>query len=295
MIRWLAIGLAAVVVLGLGCDRADPSPEQHEAATLSEQWPQKPRRIVSMAPNITELLFELGLGDRVVAVTRYCDWPPDVEGLPTIGGMLDPDLEAILAAEPDVVLGVEDGADHRVIKQFDRSDVAYGFVQMDDLETIRAGVEQLGAWLGVEDRAAELIQTFDKDLQQSSSSVRRAIGDDGATALLVFDREPIVVAGPGSFGHELLELAGLENAMGDSAGAYPVLDVEKVLALNPSFIIDVTIEAGDNQVVLEFWRQFTSLQAVENDGVVHIDDPIMMRPGPRLPKALDRLGQAVNE
>ncbi len=300
MARWLAISVTAMTVVMMSCDcdrhRAGGDENQDEVQfTSSEQWSDEPKRIVSMAPNITELLFELDMGDRVVAVTRYCDWPPEVEQLPTIGGMLDPDYEAILAAEPDVVIGVEGGADHRVVERLEQANVAYGFLHIDDLTTIRAGTQKLGEWLGAEARAEELVRQFDAELQRASSSVRQSLESEEATAILVFDREPVVAAGTGTFGDQILQLAGLENAVPRDAGAYPVLDIEQVLAMNPEVIIDVKIEAGSSETVLEYWRQFESLRAVESGRIVQLDDPVMMRPGPRIPEALDRLGQAVEE
>lgn len=304
--KWLAISFTILMSGLVACDRGetaipqeqvdavdrDDHSQQTRGYSKSDGWPEDIDRIVSMAPNITEILFALGLGDKVVAVTRYCDFPREASERDTIGGMLDPDFEAILAAEPDVVLGTKDGADHRVTDKFDRAGVEFGFLAVDDLDSVRRVIERLGGWLGVEDRAESVLADFDEELLESRNQVREVLEADGQTALLIYDREPIVAAGPGSFGGELLELAGLNNGIDDQAGAYPVLDVEKVLRINPAIIIDVKIGA-DSDVVHDYWGQFESLDAVKQDRVVHIDDPVMMRPGPRIPTAVERLGEAV--
>lgn len=300
MDKWFVVSCAAVALWAGGCDCGVERGEEAEASVVgdedeqapvrSEHWPDAPGRVVSMAPNVTELLFELGVGERVVAVTRYCDWPKEVDALPTIGGMLDPDHEAMLAVEPDLVVGVKDGADHRVVERLDRAEVAYGFVAMDDLETIRRGILDLGRWFDREDEAKALLEEFDADVEAASTRVRA--NTEGERALMVFDREPLVAAGPATYGDELLEFAGFENAVEEGWGAYPVLDVEKLLALDPEVVIDVTVEV-DEKVGEAYWERFNNLEAVRRDAVIRVDDPVMMRPGIRIPQALDELGRAV--
>lgn len=296
--RIFLLALMVVTVSIFGCDR--PNAEQGasgldegEYFTRSQVWPDEPQRIVSLAPNITEVLFELGLGQRVVGVTRYCDWPPATADIASIGGMLDPDYEAILAARPDVVIGAIDGADHQVVERLANADIAYGFIKMDDIASIHRGILLLGQWLGVEEEASELDARFGDELGEASRQVRRQLDAPGSTALIVFDQEPIVAAGRDTFGDELLTLAGLQNALGDGAGHYPVLDMEQVLSMDPAMIIDVSIGPEESEVQ-RFWARFDSLEAVRSGRVVHIDDPVMMRPGPRLPGALELLGEAVS-
>ncbi len=306
---WLvAVGLVLVTVLA-GCDRdgeeeaaQDGAVEGEEVDELgemlgkdgpyrSEEWPEEVERIVSMAPNITEVLFELGYGEEVVGVTRYCDWPREVELIATVGGMLDPDYEAMLAQEPDLVLGVVDGADHRMLEGLESAGVAYGFVSMDDINGIKEGIRQVGEWLGGEERADEVIAEFEKGLAAQSEAVGEALGAEGLRALMVYDREPVVAAGPGTFGEEILELLSMSNALGEESSAYPVLDMEAVLAADPEVVLDVKM-GGDAR---GYWERYGGIDAVANERVFHIDDPLMMRPGPRLPEALKLVGEAMGD
>lgn len=301
--RWSTSLVVALLVLFVvtACEREDPeieappTPDHSPTVIKSANWPDEPQRLVSMAPNITEILFELGLGDRVVAVTRYCDWPSEVDKLPRIGGMLDPDYEAILAAEPDLVLGVTDGADHQIADKLDTAGVAYGFIEIDALDTVIAGIQTLGRWLDAEEPAAQAVDEMQRAITSTSAQISATLQTEQPSALIVYDRQPVVAAGPGSFGDELLELAGLQNAIGadQNLGSYPVLDMEKILAADPQIIIDVTIGPKASGQSLTFWRQFDSLNAVRGERVVHIDDPVMMRPGPRIPIALQRLAEAI--
>lgn len=258
----------------------------------SSEWPDDADRIVSMAPNVTEILFALGLGDRVVAVSRYCDWPEETDELDTVGGVLDPDYEAILGADPDVVVGVTEGVDPDLQKNLADAGVAYGFVSIEGLDSVRRGIERLGDWFGVGDRGRQLVSDFDADLDAASGRVGRAVDSEAPTALMIVDREPLVVAGPDSFGDQLLESAGLQNAVDGDSGPYPVLDVEHLYGLDPELIVDVKIDADDS-ASHRYWEQFDALDAVDGGRVYHIDDPVMMRPGPRVPVAVERLAEAI--
>lgn len=297
--KWLVYATMIALVFASGCDDQDttettPDDQRAEAEAAddtferSENWPDDLSRVVSMAPNTTELLFELGLGDRVVAVTRYCDWPEEVAELPTIGGMLDPDHEAILAAEPDVVVGAIDGADHEIIESFDRLGIDYGFVSMDDFDSVARGIERFGRWFDIDEAAEQFTDEFRHRLQEASQ--RHEHSQRSHRALLVLDRDPIYAAGPDSFGDELLKHAGLDNALEDDVDDYPMLDAEKILSLNPEVIVDVSV-GDDEATVVAYWNNFEGLDAVDAGRVVHLDDPVMLRPGPRIPRAVDRLGE----
>lgn len=297
-------------LLPIGCNRpSDPDATTDEAPTLAQvtdlprsaegiptrsaQMPVAPQRIISMAPSVTELLFTLGMGDRVVAVTRYCDWPDTTADLPKIGGMLDPDFEAILAHNPDLVLGVEAGSDHNIVPVLQSASISYGFLQANNVHDITTSIKTLGTWLGTQERAHQVILDFETNLNTISSRLK-ARAPDNTSVLLVYDQDPIVAAGPGTFGDELLTMAGLHNALDANPTPYPILDLEQVLSLNPTIILDVSISPPTSEV-LAFWNRFDALDAVQNDRVIHLNDPLMMRPGPRLPEALRLLGDAIEE
>lgn len=286
------VGIFCIILAG--CERSSGGGEvESKGEVQSEEWPEDPQRLVSMAPNITEALFALGYGDRVVGVTRYCDYPPEVQDLPKIGGMLDPDLEAILVAQPDLVLGDIQGADHRIAGRLDRAGIAYGFLEMSDVDEVRAGLLKLGSWLGDEGAAKEVVGRFDRSLSEVSEQIQGArVG--GERALLVYDHEPLVAAGPGTFGDDLLSLMGLENALKGSERAYPVLDVEALIGLDPDLILDVGT-GRDGEAVQRFWGSLRGVRALEGGQIIYLDDPVLGRPGPRLPEALELLGAALEE
>ncbi len=296
--------LLFALVIGVGCDRSEgeePAEEQGaeeigEGYVRSDDWPEDPQRILSLAPNITEILFELDLGDRVVAVSRYCDWPDEVDGLARVGGVLDPDYEAILATEADLVLGVTHDSDRALIEKLAAAEMAYGMLAIEDFSSIFAAIEQLGQWLGVDERARQLTGEMEAQLNAGAENISAILDNQDFSVLLVFDREPVVAAGPRSFGGELITRAGLRNALDDELlGTYPVLDMEHILQANPDIVVDVTYGPNAAEEARRYWWRFDAIEAVQKERVFHIDDPVMLRPGPRIPQAVERLGQALEE
>ena len=247
-----------------------------------------PRRIVSLAPNITELLFAMGLGDRVVGVTRFCDFPAQARALPKIGGFVDPDLEAIVAQRPDLVLGMTSPGNEVLPQTLNRADLPHIFLRMDTLAQTVEATELLGAMLHVPAQGARQAGELRAGLKAAAAAAAPA-----PTALFVLGHDPIVVAGAGTFGHELLELAGARNAAAALPSAYPVLDAEGVLALEPAIIIDATMTPDQGAPLLSFWGKWAALPAVRDGRVHRFSDPSLLRPGPRLPEALHRIRAAV--
>ncbi|MGM0557674.1 MAG: cobalamin-binding protein [Myxococcota bacterium] len=249
--------------------------------------PGKPRRIVSLAPNVTEILFELGAGDRVVAVTRFCDYPAAADELPEIGGIVDPDLEAIASHDPELVIGVTSGADTSIRDQLDRADISYAFAEMDDIEETYAGILRIGSWVGEDRRALELVEEMKKGMQAASVDTP---AEERPSVLFVYGRKPLTVAGAGTFGHELLRRAGGRNPMADAEVKYPKVDLEKVLEIDPDRIIDATMGAAVKE---GYWQQYEALTAVEQGHVYRLDDNALLRPGPRLVEGLGQIREAV--
>lgn len=261
-----------------------------EAIVLGEP-PAEPARIVSLSPATTEIAFAVGAGDRLVGVTRFADHPPQVASIQKVGGMVDPDLEAIVALRPDVVIGTAGGTDRKIASALGEADIPAVFVKMDDLDQTYAGIEAIGRALGAVEggrRAAETLRHRIEDLQATA-------GAESPTVLLIYGRKPLVGAGPGTFGHELIGLAGGKNVLaggvlGDGASRYPKLDIEKVVELDPDHIIDAAMTGGS----IEFWTAYDSLAAVKHDRVHLLRDPVMLRPGPRLWQGLAKIRRAID-
>ena len=263
-----------------GTDKTDAK------TVVSDELPEKPERIVSLAPNITEIVFELDAGERVVGVTRFCDYPPDTEDVPKIGGVIDPDLEAIAARKPDLVIGVTSGADTEIQQQLDAAGLAYAFVEMDDIEETYAGIRVVGDWIGASSRADELADSMRARIDELTVESPA----DRPSVLFVYGRKPLTVAGPGTFGHELIRRAGGRNPMAGAENKYPKIDLEKVLEIDPDRIIEATMAPTSDA---DYWAQYDELAAVKHEHVYRLEDNALLRPGPRLVEALESVRAAI--
>ena len=273
--------------------KPQPHASEHEPviAATSATLPPNPARIVSLAPNLTEIVFALGAGDRLVGVTRFCDTPLEAKALPKIGGFIDPDMEAILAREPDLILGMKSG-DAKILTTFKTQNLPYLFLDMPHIDATYKGILAVGRALGREAAATELVAQMRAQVHQAAVTAgarSSTAGAHGPKVLFAIAHAPLIVAGPKTFGHELLQLAGATNLAAPSPTAYPTWDMERVLALDPDVILDATMNPEAPQEAEAFWKAQPSLKAVKTNRVILLQDPMYLRPGPRLGKALKAL------
>ena len=247
-------------------------------------------RLVTLAPNLTEIVFALGLGDRVVGVTRYDDYPEQVKSLPKVGGFLDPSLEAIMALRPDLVVCVPNSGNRQRMETLTRLKVPVLVLPAHRLEDVHATIQTLGDVLGAKKRAAAMVA----DMRARVAAVAaRAKARARPRVLMVYGHNPLVVAGPGSFADELLTLAGADNVLAGEGVRYPSLPLEMVIKLAPDVIIDASSSATGASVGLEqverFWGRLKVVPAVKTGRVHLFDSALWFRPGPRLVTGLERL------
>lgn len=257
---------------------------------------QAPRRIISTSPSMTETLFALGLGDRVVAVSQFCRFPPQVASLPKIGTYLRPDVERIAQLRPDLIVI------HAQADQLERNlktvKVPYIAVDFVGLSGVFSSMRAIGAAAGVAERAGVLVA----DIERRFAEIRKAVAERRPQRVLfIVGRRPgtltdLVAAGPGSYLSELVSVAGGVNVLSDPGlPEYPRISMETVIRLEP----DVIIDAGDMEdrpnerlareaVTLDMWkrRQIAGTRAAR----VHVvlSDAFVI-PGPRMTEAAETM------
>lgn len=284
---WCALALA-------GCERpraaTEATPPARPASTsppviqaTSAALPEHPKRLVSLAPNLTEILFALGAGEQVVGVTRFCDWPAEALKKPRVGGLIDPDLEALIAQRPELVLGMVGGADQKLPARLDRAGLPYAFVRLRTIDETLQGIEAVGRLIGREAAARALVTTMRAELDAQEIIARARPGRP--RVLVVLGHKPLVAAGPSSFVGELVVRAGGVHVIEAGGPAYPRLDLERVIALRPTHILDLTMTPGQDPRA--FWEAHRAqLPALKAGGLRVLHDGALLRPGPRLPRAL---------
>lgn len=258
------------------------------AALLAAQKADAPRRIISTAPSITEMLYALGLGDRVAAVTRYCKYPPEAQLKPKIGDYINPNLEAIAALKPDLVIVQTNPV--RLAERLQALHLKTLEVDQHNLEAMYESFRLTGAATGTEARAGQLSESIQNALQNLRKTAAKL---PRKRVMFVVARttgqlDGIMVAGGASFVDELIAAAGGDNIFHDSAAAYPQVSLEAVIARNPEVIIDLGEMSGDavsesyKREILALWSRMPVIAAVKQHQVYVAGSDVYLVPGPRV-------------
>lgn len=251
-------------------------------------------RIVSLAPSVTEVLFELGLGDRLSGVSRYDRFPPAVEALPRVGGLFDPAIERIVALKPSLVVAlVEFGEKASYLRTLG---LVVETVDHRSVGGILASLDSLGARCGVAGRAGQVRAR----LERAIATVRSQTAEHRPVRTLVVvgagslggARRSVFVSGRDGFYDELIELAGGVNVVTGKTVEVPTVSAEGLLALDPEVIIEVLDRAespGISAAEIEgSWRELATLRAVRAGRVHVVSDDYATIPGPRFVSTLER-------
>lgn len=246
--------------------------------------PAHPQRIVSLRPNLTELLFALGAGDHVVGVTDYCIWPEEAKELPKVGSYLFPDLEKILALQPDLVVTNKESNTKRFVATLEAAGVPVMVLETRRIADIYQTIGTFGELLAMPEAAAALQQ----QIKTAFAEVRKTTKDhEPKKTLIVIQRRPLIVAGRKSYFNEVLEAAGGRNAAAELRVPYPQISMEEVIAWQPDVILD--IDPNSSQTT---WTSFTNLPAVRHEQV-YLLSPNLFRPGPRIGQAAEMIAHAL--
>lgn len=256
--------------------------------------------MVSLSPSTTEAMFAIGAGDRLVGRSRHCDYPPEAARLPVVGGFSDPNLEAILALRPTLVIGSRGPSGPSLAAKLQGHQVDTFFPASDSVSDVGVLLEELGRRFGVEARATELRRQLDARVARIETWAKSR---PPVTVLMVFDLSPIYVAGPGSFPDELLRRAGARNVVTEG-GKWPTMAIERVLSLDPDVVLDATMAAdgSSGQAALPGQRSrladangWPELRAVKEGRVRLLAGATALRPGPRIADGLAAMARAVHD
>lgn len=247
-------------------------------AYLGPKPPAKVRRVVTLAPSLTETVLALGAGDTLVGVSRF-DELPQVALLPRVGGFVDPSIEAVVAQKPELVL-VEPNAGNRApVERMAALGIPVLALPMQSLAELRASLREVGRALGRIQPSEALLE----ELEASRARVRKlGEGKKPLRVLYVVEFSPLVVAGPKAFASELLADAGALNVAGQAPGAYAVYSVEAVLRARPEVVIDASHDSRGAEVL-------KALPGLSSARWVRLPSRDLIHPGPHLGRGLETL------
>lgn len=254
----------------------------------------EPERVVSASPSETEILFALGLGDKLVGVSDYDDYPEEALEKEKVGGVVDPNEEAILALEPDFVIGGISMSDDVVQKLRDLELPMYKN-DASSLDEIMDNILQIGLIMNAQEEAKELVADMQTDIDEVREAVKDVSEEDKKTVYVEF--APGWTVGSGEFLDELITLAGGVNAAGDVEG-WNEVNEEKIIEVNPDVIIyakdavDFETEEPLKDLIQQRggWEKMT---AIQEDRLVPIEENIVSRIGPRVTEALKQFAEAI--
>lgn len=251
---------------------------------LAQGTLQYPTRIVSLSPSITEILYELGLGKRIVGVTDYCTFPEDVRNKARIGGYLNINYEAIILLEPDLVIVPLDYSEE-VKDLLDKAGIGSMIVDTHTVDSILDTMEKIGQRCGVENKAEEITARIRSDIDRLSKKAKKR---SARRVMIVVGRNKgsfgnLYIAGKKTFYNELLNILGCENVYAKEGIAYPALSLEGVLRLNPDIIIEMLpncLDEEKSEVAAE-WHFLKDVNAVKNNKIYIFNQDYVCIPGPR--------------
>lgn len=273
---------------------------QNSSTPTINKGQQSPQRIISLAPSITETVFAIGAGSQLVGVTKYCDFPVATESLPKVGGFVDPNIEAIVSLEPDLVILL---ANHsRVIKQLKQLNINVLTVSNASLSDIQQTITIIAERTGHQSQAEKIITKIhnriefiaEKVAEKTPPRVMIAMGHSIGTEQV----KQVFIAGNQDFYNDLIQLSGGVNAYQGANLKIPSVSVEGIMEINPQVIIDIFPEADDHHTdlnqALKGWHKLKYIDAVKNNRVHIIEENYATIPGPRIFLLLEQIARLIH-
>ena len=293
----IAVFIIANVILG--CGGTDKKTARQETKIFTDDMqkqvtvPSPVKRIVSMAPNVTEMLFAIGLSDEIVGVTSFCDYPDAAREKTSIGGYYDPSIEAILSLAPDLVVATPDGYSKERVEKLGQSGISVFLVNPQNIDEVLETMLTLGKVTGKDNAAKQVVE----DLRDRVETVRKEVADIPAAerpkVFYEIGTDPLITVGPGTFVDDLINSAGGINIASDAPSDWPQYSVEAVIAKKPDVIITAPHSSSEQDTATEantnIWQKYRTMPAVQNGRIYTVDPNILLRSGPRIVDGLERL------
>jgi iron complex transport system substrate-binding protein len=290
----LPVAIILAAVLGLtACYRNIPEARDVRTRTFTDdlgrvvKLPEKVESVVSLAPNLTEIIFAVGAGDKLVGVTTFCNYPPEAKSIRKVSDTQKPNIESIIALKPEVVFVSTASQLEAFTKTLDEQNIRVFVTGPTTLDGIYASIEKIGQIVGETERSADLVHR----LKARAAEARGPTTYGSRRRVFVqIDKDALYTIGSESYITDLISLAGGVSATAELATAYPKISRETALAMNPDVI--VISESEGNREPNEAFR---NSPAVRNGRVYRINADLLSRPGPRVIDALEQIAAKLRE
>jgi len=303
--NWKKIGTILVIMLLLtalsGCvesgrDSTQPTAEEYPLTIVDSLGRnvtifKQPERVVSLAPSNTEILFALGLGDKVVGVTEYCNYPLAAQEKEKVGGFSTVSVERVVALEPDLILAA--GIHESIVGDLERLGLTVVVLDSKNVDDILENIILVGKITRQVGVAEELTASMEHRINAITSKVENA---EGTEVFYVTWHDPLRTVGPGTNIHELIQLAGGSNIAGDARVDYPIYSLETLIERDPDVIIISSKHGAGGPTVENIGTllQDRGISAVRNRRIYEIDADLVVRDGPRVVDGLEEMAKCIH-
>jgi iron complex transport system substrate-binding protein len=253
---------------------------------------EKPRRIVSVAPNVTEILFALGLANRVVGVTTYCQFPPAAQKKEKIGGYINPSLERIVALRPDLVIGAAEGDLKNFVDRLAVLGIRVYIINPQDVSGVIHAIRHIGAVTFTASGAEKMAGEMQAQIEGIQKKIQ---GRPRPRVLHVLSVDPLISAGQGTFVNDLIRLAGGQNIAAKATARYPRFSLEEIIRQDPQIIILSSMRSHDPMAAeRKWWHRWENISAVRCDRIYVLDADLIHRPSPRIVQGLEKMARVIH-
>lgn len=278
-------------------EKQEPEKEKQSSYTVKDDFDKEitfdktPKTVVSLQPSNTEILYALGLGDNVIGVTSFDNYPEEAKKVEHVSDSMTVNAEKVIALKPDVVIAYTTGEDPG-LELIEQADIpVFTIKSASTFEDVYGDIEQIATVMGVEDKGKELVNGIKKDI----TAVQEKVAEVKEKEKVYFEISPspdIFTTGAKTFQQEILTAAGVENLFADQEG-WIKLSEEEIIKRNPNIIMTTVNTVDDPIKEIKSRNGWNQLNAVKNNKIFMLDPDIMSRPGPRIGEAVELAAKTV--
>lgn len=248
-----------------------------------------PKRIISLAPSITEILFALGLNEEIVGVTSFCDYPETASTKPRIGGFINPSIEKIVSLKPDLIIATRDGNRWETIHRLSDLGFSVYLINPKSFYGVMKAIHHIGVVVGREEESRKIIANM---ILKKEEIVTHIKSFARPKVFFQIGYTPIITVGKGTQADDLIRLAGGNSISRDESVSYPLYSVETIISKGPEIIIMSSMESKRDYLnLVKKWQNWTSIPAVKKNAIYVVDSNLVDRPTPRTVEGLEVLAK----
>ncbi|MDX1699906.1 MAG: cobalamin-binding protein [Melioribacteraceae bacterium] len=284
--------LLYAILISCGDEHKQPESKNYISDDLHKKFElqKPPQRIITLAPNLTELVFELGMGNRIIGNTSFCNYPDSAKDIPNVADLLTVNLERVASLKPDLIfISAEGNSKSEYEKLIDLKFKVF-VSNPRHYRGIKKTLRDMGRIFEVKQRAEGIIENWESRLDKIRKNKDQVLLN---SAIFLVATNPIISIGKNSFIDQIISYAGLKNISDDSDISYPVFNREEILIRNPDFILLFETNNNDVNELLNSYPEWNTLSAVVNKRVIYLNADLYSRPGPRFIDAVEDLHRKI--